>query len=262
MKPVYVEAVGLAAPGLPGWTASLPVLAGAAAWAPQELPPYAPERLPPNERRRATATVRLAFRTAEDALAGAAHAPADLATVFASSDGDLDVVHRINTALVQPARLVSPTDFHNSVHNAAAGYWSIAVGAKLPSTSLAAHDASFAAGLTEAAALVQGDELNTLLVVYDIRAPAPLAALRPITEVFGVALVLTPEASLRSLAALELAPQAGVETTLDDAGLEGLRRANPAARALPLLRLLAARQSGAVLLPTAGGVVRVTVSAP
>lgn len=262
MEPIYVDAVGLAAPGLPGWAASVPTLAGRQAWAAQELAAYAPERLPPNERRRATATVRLAFRTAEDALAGGAHDAAQLATVFASSDGDLDVVHRINTALAQPARLVSPTDFHNSVHNAAAGYWSIAVGAKHPSTSLAAHDASFTTGLVEAAALVQGDGLDTLLVAYDVRAPAPLAAQRSISEPFGVALVLAAAPGPRSLAALELAPADGAETPLADAGLESLRRANPAARALPLLRLLARRDAGAVLLPSPGGLLSVSVAAP
>lgn len=261
MTTLYVEAVGLAAPGLPGWRASTPVLAGAAPYAAQELAPYAPALLPPNERRRATPIVRLAFRTSEDALAGTPLPASALATVFASSDGDTEVMHRINHALAQPARMVSPTDFHNSVHNAAAGYWSIAVGSKLPSTSLAAHDATFAAGLTEAAALALGDELDTLLMVCDLRMPVPLAEKRPIAEPFGVALVLTPARSERSLAALALAETREPEATLEDAGLEALRRANPAARALPLLRLLARRETGVVHLPAGDATLSVTVRA-
>jgi hypothetical protein len=260
-RPLHVEAVGLAAPGLAGWQASRATLVGEAPYVAQDLAPYAPALLPPNERRRATPVVRLAFRTSEDALTGTPLPPADLATVFASSDGDTEVMHRINQALAQPARAISPTDFHNSVHNAAAGYWSIAVGAKLPSTSLAAHDASFAAALTEAAALTLGDDLNTLLTVCDLRMPVPLAEKRPIGELFGVALVLTPQRTARTLASLTLAETQQPETTLADAGLESLRRANPAARALPLLQLLARGGGGTAHLPGSGTTLSVTVRA-
>lgn len=260
MSTLYVEAVGIAGPGLAGWTAAAPVLAGQAPYVPAELAPYSPELLPPNERRRATATVRLAFRCAEDALRGSSLPAADLATVFASADGDMDVVHRINQGLAQPARLVSPTDFHNSVHNAAAGYWSIAVGSRQPSTSLAADDASFAAGLVEAAALAAGDALNVLLAAYDIRAPQPLAAKRPTPEAFGTALVLTPAATPNSLAALALVPSEAAQTSLADAGLEALRRGNAAARALPLLRLLARREAGVVVLPGVASAWQVSVT--
>jgi hypothetical protein len=262
MKPLYVEAIGLVAPGLPGWQHSLATLSGAAPYVAQELAPYQPALLPPNERRRATQVVRLAFRVSEDALAGTDLPASALATVFASSDGDTDVMHRINHALAQPARMLSPTDFHNSVHNAAAGYWSIAVGSRLPSTSLAAHDASFASALTEAAALTLGDELDTLLTVYDMRMPVPLAAKRPIAEPFGVALVLTPRRTVRSVAALRLEETQQPETTLADAALERLRQTNPAARALPLLQLLARRSAGTAHLPAGGPTLSVTVTLP
>jgi hypothetical protein len=261
MKPLYVEAVGLTAPGLPSWSDSVAALAGAAPYVPQELAPYQPALLPPNERRRATQAVRLAFRTAEDALRATPLRAAELATVFASSDGDTEVMHRINHALAQPARTLSPTDFHNSVHNAAAGYWSIAVGARQPSTSLAAHDASFASALTEAAALTLGDELCTLLAVYDLRMPPPLAAKRAIDEPFGVALVLTPAPTPRSLAALQLAETQDPETAVPDPALERLRRSNPAARALPLLQHLACRTAGTVHLPAGRATLSVTVTA-
>jgi hypothetical protein len=179
--------------------------------------------------------------------------------VFASADGDLDVVHRINTALVQPARAISPTDFHNSVHNAPAGYWSIAVGSQRPSTSLAAHEASFAAGLVEAAALVEEDGIDTLFACYDVRAPAPISAQRAVTQPFAVALVLTRERTPRTLASLGFV--AGVaETPEPDAALEALRRDNPAARALPLLRLLAQKKSGRIGLPAVGGVLGVEIT--
>lgn len=260
MKSLFVESVGLAAPGLPGWKSSVPVLSGATPYVPQPLAPYQPLLLPPNERRRATQAIRLAFRCAEDAMSSTSVRAADLAAVFSSSDGDTEVMHRINHALAQPARTLSPTDFHNSVHNAAAGYWSIAVGARLPSTSIAAHDASFAAGLLEAAALTLSDELNTLLVVYDMPMPPPLAAKRAIEEPFGVALVLTPERTPQTRAVLQLAETQESETVMADAALERLRRSNPAARALPLLQRLAQRIVGTVHLPAGGVTLSVTLS--
>jgi hypothetical protein len=259
---LFVESVGLAAPGLASWNEARPVLAGEAPYLAAELAPSSPELLPPNERRRATATVRLAFRCAEDALRGSSLPAADLATVFASADGDMEVVNRINQTLAQPARTVSPTDFHNSVHNAAAGYWSIAVGSRQPSCSLAAADASFAAALLEAAALAAADHLNILLAMYDIKAPAPLAAKRPTPASFGVALVLTPARTVNSLAALDLAGRVAPETRMADAALEALRAHNAAARCLPLLRLLARRESGAVVLPGVGSALAVTTGLP
>ena len=63
-----LQSVGIAAPGLSGWAASLPVLRGQSPHVISAEPPYAPALLPPNERRRATATVRQAFRAAEDAI--------------------------------------------------------------------------------------------------------------------------------------------------------------------------------------------------
>ena len=253
MKPLYVEAVGLAAPGLPDWASAQPVLRGEAPYAAAELPAYSPERLPPNERRRATASVRLAFRACDDALKGAVRPASELATVFASSDGDLEIVHRINNGLVQPARIVSPTDFHNSVHNAPAGYWGIAVGSKRPSSSLAAHDGSVAAGLLEAAALVTEDGYDTLFAAYDVKAPAALMSQRTVTQPFGFALVLASAKTARSAGQIVLAPEAGAESVMADAGLEGLRRANPVARALPLLALIARRVAGTAVLPAPGG---------
>ncbi|MGH8457261.1 MAG: beta-ketoacyl synthase chain length factor [Stenotrophobium sp.] len=252
MKPLFVEAVGVAAPGLEGWAQALPVLRGEQAYVPRDLSVYQPNLLPPNERRRATAAVRLAFRVAEDAMSGSTFQPAELAGVFATSEGDTGILHRLCTALAGESRAVSPTDFHNSVHNAAAGYWSIAVGAKLPSVSLSAWDASFAAGLLEAMTLAHGDGCKVLMAAYDIRPPDPLHATRPLQHAVGAALVLTPERTAASLASLVVSSTQDAETAMTDAVLESLRRGNPAARALPLLQLLARKAAGRVVLAGTG----------
>jgi hypothetical protein len=63
-------------------------------------------------------------------------------------------------------------------------------------------------------------------------------------DAFGVAFVLRAERGPRSLARLDAALTADAFDRLRDPALEELRGAIPAARCLPLLALLATRQSG------------------
>ena len=107
----YISGVGLAAPGLPSWADSQMVLRGEQAYAHSDLAVYQPNLLPPNERRRASPVVRMAFRVAEEATQN--RAASMLATTFVSADGDLQIAHRICTSLATPERFISPTDFHN-----------------------------------------------------------------------------------------------------------------------------------------------------
>jgi hypothetical protein len=161
------------------------------------------------------------------------------------------VLHRICEALAGEPRVISPTDFHNSVHNAASGYWSIAAQCMRPTTTLAAFDASFAAGLLEAAALVRDLDSDVLLVAYDAVAPAPLLAKRPLTVAASVALVLAPaDASSAQRLSIEIGDG---EETSSPAALEPLRVGNPALRALPLLELIAGSRAGDAILRATGG---------
>ena len=54
--------------------------------------------------------------------------PATLPSVFASTHGDLAITDYMCETLATDPTAVSPTKFHNSVHNAAAGYWTIGYG--------------------------------------------------------------------------------------------------------------------------------------
>jgi hypothetical protein len=252
MTRCVIKSVGLAAPGLAGWSASVPVLAGAAAYVASAETPYAPTLLPPNERRRATPSVRLAFRAAEDAVAALGADARELASVFASSDADMAVLHRICDSLAKTPRVISPTDFHNSVHNAASGYWSIGVGSTAPTTTISAYDASFTAGLLESVALARERDGDVLLVVYDATAPQPLAAKRPLAVSAGVAMIIGPPSAPGGLGRLDLELAGDAETPCAGPALEQLRSGNPALRALPLLELLAARRAGTVVVRGTG----------
>lgn len=252
---VFVEGIGLLGPGLNGWQASRPVLAGSAAYVGAPTVVTASDRLPAAERRRTGIPVKLALAVGYEAFTSAGRDPATTATVFTSSGGDGDNVHQICAALATREREVSPTRFHNSVHNAAAGYWSIAARSQEPSTSLCCYDASFAAGLLEAAAQVAVDGIPVALIAYDQPYPEPLCAVRKIGANFGMAVVLSPHPTARTFASLEIAlvPDEARATSMTDAGLELARVSIPAARSLPLLSALGRRATENVVLEYVGG---------
>jgi hypothetical protein len=250
----YIQGIGLIGPGLPDWQSGAKAIGGEAAYSPRPTTVPAPEGLPPAERRRTGTTVKLALSVAQQAVAAAGIDPAGLAAVFSSSGGDGLICHEICETLASADRQLSPTRFHNSVHNAAAGYWSLATGATAASTALCAYDASFGAGLLEALALVAADRVPVLLSAYETTYPEPLRAARPMPDSFAVALILTPAPAPNSYARLS-ASLAGAATAADqlaEPGLEALRAAVPAARSLPLLRLLARREPGKVILDYLG----------
>lgn len=249
---VRIAGVGLIAPGLEGWQASIPILAGRATYTPSPFEPKAPAFCPPNERRRMTPVIRIALQAALEAM-GDEHV--DLPTVFASSEGDLGVIDHLCTALAEPHRPVSPTQFHNSVHNAPAGYWHLGRKSHAASTSLSAGEASFASGLMDAMSLVHTEGRSVLLVAYDGSTPERLYPLCPIDQPFACALVLQPWASRSGGAWLELGAITAEpsDTLAADPALEGLRLANPSARALPLLCAMAIGSERSVRLPYLDG---------
>jgi len=254
MIELWLEGVGLLAPGLAGWAASAPVLAGAVPYvsAPAVVP--ASDLLPAAERRRAGLPVKIVLAVGQECFANAARDPGATATVFTSSSGDGENLHRICEALSSAEREISPTRFHNSVHNAPAGYWSIAVGAREASTSLCGHDMSFAVGLIDAAAQVAAENVAVALIACDQPYPEPLNGVRPIAASVGIALVLTPQSTPKALAKLriDLVADDGEYTPLAEARLESLRRGVPAARGLPLLAAVAGGEPSRVDLQYTG----------
>ena len=252
---VGVQAVAVCGPGLRDWDSSQPVLRGGEVYraAPIVLP--TPAQLSAAERRRAVPSVKLALGVGAAAVAQSGLDAGGLAAVFASSGADGETIAAILAALATAQREVSPTRFHNSVHNAPSGYWGIAVQSREPVSSVSCHDASFAAGLLEASVQAVTGNRAMLLVGYDLPYPEPLDQMRHFDAGFGVALVVRPVSS--SLAGSSPGERAelrlgitadGVASCCADHGLEALRRGNPAARSLPLLVMLAKRSSGTVRL--------------
>ncbi|MFT3790693.1 MAG: beta-ketoacyl synthase chain length factor [Rudaea sp.] len=239
-----IEGIGLCAPGLPDWTVAAAALRGTGHHV--DEPAAAIPKvtlLSPNEQRRAPQSVLLAAAAAEQACRMAGRAPCELPNVFASSYGDLAINDYLCAVLARAPRELSPTKFHNSVHNAPAGYWTIAAGCTASSTALSAGRATFAAGLLETATIACAEATPVLCVAVDVAASGPLAGMIDCDAAFAVALVLAPPAGaharrlrlqLRDGDAAQLAPL--------PAALHALRERNPAAVGLPLLAALARRE--------------------
>ncbi|MDF2458289.1 MAG: uncharacterized protein K0S79_705 [Nitrospira sp.] len=238
---VGILGVGLLSAGLDGWMKGGPILAGTSSYSPGSVPEPEPTLLPANERRRSSDAVRWALHVAQEAVLQSALDAQDIATVFASSGGEMGVLDKLCRALATKDRALSPTLFHQSVHNTAAGYWGIATGCQQSSTALSSYDDSSAVGLLEAVAYATVEERPVLFVAYDLPSPPPLDRARPIRSAFAAALVMTPlacGAPVRADLTLVAASHAEV-TEMEEHTLEELRRGNPAARLLPLLRALA-----------------------
>ncbi len=244
----WIEGIGFLAPGLDDWAATQAVLRGEAAYAaaPSVLP--APSILPPAERRRASRVVKLTLAIGLEAAQQAGVDVATLATVFSASGADGHNCHALCEQLAGDDRQISPTRFHNSVHNAAAGYWGIATRAMAPCQVLCAYDASFGAGLLDALAQVVVDQQPTLLIAYDSEYPEPLHSKRDTPDCAGVGLLLSPQKTPRSLARITVAGSPDVAIKMPDPDLEKLRTAIPALRSLPLLEMLARGEFGVVCL--------------
>ena len=245
---VFVTSVGIAGPGMDGWAISRPILAGTAGHRMAPTSHVIPDILSAAERRRSSQSARLAITAAQEALRAGDLRGDEIATVFASSDGDGAITQEICEALAGPAREVSPTSFHNSVFNAPAGYWSIATGSRLTSTSVCAYDVSFAAGLIEAVSYVTAEHQPVMLIACDLPFPIPLHSIRPVEQSFAAALLITPTARTASLMRWEISLEPHRTVTTFPDGLPDSLRNNPAARCLPLFAVLARQAAETVSL--------------
>ncbi len=244
---VRIEGIGLLGPGLTGWPEAREVLGGRAPFAPCATALPAPEMLPAAERRRTGKSIRVALAAGLEAAGSAGRDARACTAVFASSSGDGDICHALCEALATDDRQISPTRFHNSVHSAPAGYWGVATGSMKAADSLCAFDASFSAGLLEAAvrlAVLPGEPV--ILVAYDAPYPEPLNAVRPMPDAFGVALALSAGQGPGTPVTLGITREAPTE--LRDPLLEAMRVAIPSARSLALLELLAKGGPGRVAI--------------
>ena len=209
-----------------------------------------------NERRRAPLIVRLAVETSWQACQQANVAADSISSVFVSGLGDTSLGDYCCRELARDAPQLSPTKFHNSVHNAPAGYWTISTGCTRSASTLAGFRESVGVALLESLMHCVVEHEPVLVTVVDI--PVALAQREMLRndEPFSLAMVLQPDepgTSGQVLAAtvVQATPDSGSDSrpasepgsnSLPDS-LDALYQNNPAARILTLARQLASRPS-------------------
>lgn len=264
-RTAFVDGIGLWAPSLPGWAAAAAAfrrsagdIGGAAGGAGEGAGDGvaatarrpAPALLPAAERRRAPDTVAIALEVAAAAVLQSQIEPGELLSVFTSAHGDSAINDALCRTLAADPNLLSPVKFHNSVHNAASGYWGIATGCRQASTAVTAFDCSFAAGLLEALTQCAADDRPVLLVGYDIPAAGALASTNESRGLLAVALVVSPHCSARSIATLGWSLASGPTRRLPLGSSAALALAdNAISDALPLFEALARANAVTLALP-------------
>jgi hypothetical protein len=246
---VAIEGVAFWHTRLPGWTIARAVMCGE-----QDAPAASaarptPSLLAPTERRRAPDTVALALEVAARACEAANRSPAQLRSVFASTYGDLGISDYMCATLAGTPTLISPTKFHNSVHNAAAGYWTIGTSSHASYTAISAHRYTFASAVLEAATQVACDGQPVVCVAFDVESKGPLGTVAPSRGLLGAALVL---AALRSESqrglSLRIAQGSAADITPARSPAAPLVAENALAPCLPFFEVLAHSMSGNVTL--------------
>lgn len=249
---VGIRGIGVRGPGIGNWDGFCALVAGAPyddAWQPP-----APEAIPARERRRAPLMVRLAVEVAGQACVMAGVDEHEIATVFASSMGDTEITDYMCRTLAGSSKVLSPTRFHNSVHNAPAGYWSITSANRAPSSSVAASRESFPIALLEACVQSTTEARPVLLIASDIVVPGPLGEVYPIGEPFGAALLLDADVDDDDAWTVTVESQSDRPSwpTPAHPALAALAEQNPAARSVVLLEALATNGGGPLQWPLNG----------
>jgi len=243
-----IEGIAFWSPTLPDWAQARLAFQGIAEPLATPVKRPAPSMLPAAERRRATDTVALALEVASAAARAAERDPATMRSVFVSCHGDLSVNDYMCSTLATTPTLLSPTKFHNSVHNATAGYWTMGAACHASSTALTGYDQSFAAGLLQAGVQAAADGEPVLLVCYDIAASGALASVTHSTGMLAAALVLAPtqgEGANLTLDVQQGDVANGAPRSLAARSLAG----NAMSPLLPFFELLATGAAGELMMP-------------
>ncbi len=238
----HINGISIVAPGISTPEDAQHLLSGAGVWEHKPIEIKQPDLLPANERRRTTEVIRLALQALRPLIRDNDDLQS-IATVFASAYGDLDISDKICLSLLGEPKQVSPTLFHNSVHNAPSGYWAIAATNTAPSVSLSGGSNTFTAGLLEAMAQVTSENRTVLLVIYDI--PKADGILYTTLQEYPVAVALR----------LGVTAEPGTYGTISVKLVEGVVDA-PLCRNVSLNRLLTGCGSVMTGLPLLEGLIR------
>ena len=258
--------IGAYGPGFSNWETLRKRLDGALISSPDKRSPDIPRPtiLSPIESRRAPGIVKLALETATQAFEETTILPRDTVCVFGSSMGDSELLDYMCRTVATMTPTLSPTKFHNSVHNAPTGYWTIATGCYHSANSIAAYEVTTSVALLEALVMCSVERRPVLMVLYDIALQVPLRDFIPISEPFAAAILIAP-VSGSGADKPKYYPTLTGETIARDAvwprckmlaeceSLNSLYNTNPAGRVLVLLEKISHHDYGSMCLPLSSG---------
>lgn len=264
MKPVFVRGLGLWTPGYDR----------PKAWCDQKADPSLEKPdaalLEGPLRRRATPLTRMAVEVFQQAAEHAERGPTPkptpipktntVSSVWATAYGEHTPAIKLLEMMQRGEGKLSPTHFHNSVHNTASGYASIATGNVAPSTTLTGGVELVASALFEACCLLESSGRDVALVVADEALQAPFDRADTRTPL-AIAFLLSPR-SERALGVLTKLRRASVAGVPCDGPFGNLH----ISAALPLLEQIVRGEPGTVALelatPKAGPVWCVDLEIP
>ncbi len=246
-----IVGVGALGPGFSNWLELKQVFSGERKVDGAETVSPKPSVIPANERRRAPLPVKMAVEVSSQALEQSGFESSEVACVFGSGISDTDITDYMCRVLTTDLKQLSPTKFHNSVHNAAAGYWTISTGCMKSANSVAAFNETAAACLVEA--MIHCDQENepVLMTLFDIKAHSAFRDVFDCEDGFAAAVLICPEGYAvpekvqANLCLYEVSSELKETSPLKTLALKPLYSTNPSAKVLPLLEALFAFQSDA-----------------
>jgi hypothetical protein len=245
-----ITGIGLWGNGLNGWDKFVSDYKTGFSSSGSTTAPPSPAGIPARERRRAPLTVKLAIEVIEQASSMALVEQHELCSVFSSAMGDSHITDYMCRTLAGDDKTLSPTKFHNSVHNTPSGYWSIGANNRMPSTFVSGCRNSFSIALLETMSLAISEQKPTVLAIYDVAFGQPLFDVCPISEDFAAALIIDPDTSKATWSLeLDTVLDPGEHSNPKNAYLADRVKCNPSASALILCEMLAEKSSKTFNLP-------------
>ncbi len=149
------------------------------------------ELLPARLRRRCSLLTRMSAEVVARASAQAGIDPSAATVILASVYGEILTTGQLLSMMSDdPGSPLSPTRFHNSVHNTPIGYLSIATKNHTGSTAISAGASTVAMAMLEAATTVAAGEGPAVIVLVEESLPAGLALSGGTYDGLAVALIV------------------------------------------------------------------------
>ena len=189
MADINIVGVGVWSEFFSNWDEFRSALTGGVA---SQTIPLRPELIPAKERRRAPVSVKMAVEVMDQARRMSALVPSEVATVLASVNGDVGTTDYLCRTLGTAPRTVSPTRFHNSVHNAPIGNWAIATHCKLPANAVSAYLHTTSMAFLESAIQALEENMPVLVCVQELATPDAIKPIYDSEQPISTAILLAP----------------------------------------------------------------------